>query len=167
MHSLCSRVMRSFSPSRLAIFISRARSILFSSPPLYSAGALCAMFASLNVCAFRQWMRCKCCLSIIIFAHVMVAITPTVIHVHTGTSIKVYISIDNTQSDRWSNVLPFEIILTEESLSHAKNFKYITMSKQNITNTLMRFQSHYAILIALCNFNRIIVHFLQAPSQLY
>ena len=109
MHSLCSRFRHSFSPSRLAIFISHARSILFSSPPSYSAGALCAMFASLNVCAFCQWMRCKCCLSIIIFAHV-VAITSTVIRVHTGTSIKVFISIDNTQSDHWSNVLPCEII---------------------------------------------------------
>jgi len=61
-----------------------------------------------------------------IFAHV-VAINPTVICSHTGTSINLYVCIDNTQSDRGSTV-PFSLLfLTGESLSRAKNSSYILL----------------------------------------
>jgi len=61
-----------------------------------------------------------------IFAHVL-AITPTVICVYTGTSINLYVRIDNTQSDRGSSIPFSHIFLTGESLSRAKNLSYIML----------------------------------------
>ena len=115
-----------------------------------------------------------------IFAHV-VAINPTVICSHTGTSINLYVCIDNTQSDRGSTV-PFSLLfLTGESLSRAKNLSYtvallfllpfsgISISRHNfyvnasIPTTGAIHHSNHKIcdsnrirkLFAICDFNRI------------
>jgi hypothetical protein len=57
------------------------------------------------------------------FAHV-VAITPTVILAHTGTSIYLYIRLDNTQSNSSSFIPFFHSFLTWELPSRAQNLLY-------------------------------------------
>ena len=60
-----------------------------------------------------------------IFAHV-VAINPTVVCSHTGTSINLYVCIDNTQSDRGSTV-PFSLLFFNRGITISRQ-KFIVYS---------------------------------------
>ena len=84
------------------------------------------LFVNGRVVTVAQWVFFLLMWLPIFFAHV-VAITPTVILAHTGTSNNLYIRLDNTQSDSGSTIPFFHTFLTGESLSCAKNLSYIVL----------------------------------------